>query len=597
MKDKETIGQILIESLTTDQIACMLDVVALAGDLKSLMDDFMRADPDMAATVDEILKRGRTVADGKTKSRPVSDKRIMEYWNSLWRHWHEILANLGDEEGKYAVQDHHWEAPYFDGSSFASDLEPIARDMLGLIDDVYPSVDDPDLFIEALESIEASIASYPEWMGVEYGEPCELEKYTTSCVLKWLWAGLQHESRSGISLIEKVFDIEKSCELVYMNQIALAEYFVNLPTDSCREIYGYLQDDETHEIDLNNVYSPWHQINHVYESLFDSPKHLETCRNHLDHNWIYGRPLIDDAINRKEFLEAEQWLVKTFSSFLVRKRKAKWFPESSLLMDQMDYYMEDGQEDIAALLLVWSEVSLKLGNSQRGAAAQFQGAIFRLPEDCDVVIKEYKRVIRPKTRKTVDPIFEQWKTEMANRSFHHYMDDPNVSDSWVHWLIEASLDPKKKKKWFLNKLNAWLKELKKDKKIFKKKWRRLARVTSDLPNSKHLVQKYPVFYKTALPAEASANDLLGNFRCKGLKKMNAGPGLLVAMEAWKEHLHLIVPDPANAYKSDYSDHAAWCKALHELNQNTYTALLSQWRKKHNRRRNLWRDMKAIGLSV
>ncbi len=186
---------------------------------------------------------------------------------------------------------------------------------------------------------------------------------------------------------------------------------------------------------------------------------------------------------------------------------------------------------------------------------------------------------------------------MANRSFSRYMDAPNVSDSWVHWLIEASLDPKKKKEWFLGKLNGWLNDLKKDKRIFKKQWHWLARLTSDLPDSKRLVKKYPVFYKTALPAEESADDLLGNFRCRGLKKMNAGPSLLVAMEVWKELLHLIVPDPANAYKSDYSDHAAWCKAVHELNQNSYTALLSRWRKKHNRRRNLWRDMKAIGLSV
>jgi len=59
MKDKETtMGQLLIESLTTDQIACMLEAVASAGHLESLMDDFMKADPDMAATVDEILKRG-----------------------------------------------------------------------------------------------------------------------------------------------------------------------------------------------------------------------------------------------------------------------------------------------------------------------------------------------------------------------------------------------------------------------------------------------------------------------------------------------------------------------------------------------------------
>jgi hypothetical protein len=139
--------------------------------------------------------------------------------------------------------------------------------------------------------------------------------------------------------------------------------------------------------------------------------------------------------------------------------------------------------------------------------------------------------------------------------------------------------------------------LKKDKKIFKKQWHWLARLTSDLPESKGLVKKYPVFCKTAVSAEASADDLLGNFRCRGLKKMNVGPGLQVAMEVWKKHLHLFVFDPAGAYKSDYSEHAAWCKALHELNQNTYTALLSRWRKKHNRRRNLWRDMRAIGLSV
>ena len=149
----------------------------------------------------------------------------------------------------------------------------------------------------------------------------------------------------------------------------------------------------------------------------------------------------------------------------------------------------------------------------------------------------------------------------------------------------------------MSKLNAWLNDLKKDKRIFKKQWHWLARLTSDLPASKRLLRKYPLFYKTALPAEASADDLLGNFRRRGLQKMNAGSSLLAAMEVWKEHLHLILPDPANANKSDYSEHAAWCKALHELNQNSYSALLSRWRKKHNRRRNLWRDIRAIGLSV
>jgi hypothetical protein len=317
----------------------------------------------------------------------------------------------------------------------------------------------------------------------------------------------------------------------------------------------------------------------------------------LDLNWRYGRPLIDDAYKRNQFQEAEQWLEKTFSSLLERRRKGKWHPESSLLLDQLGYHREDVRKDIAALLLVWSEVSLKLGNLQRQAATRFQSTIFKLPQDCDAVIKEYKRVVKPITRKTVDLLFEQWKTEMANRSFSRYMDTSDASDSWVHWLIESSLDPKNKNKWFLNKLNGWLNDLKKNKRAFKKQWQQLARLTSDLPDSKRMVKKYPNFYKTVLPEEELADDILGSFRRRGLKKMNAGPDLLLAMDVWQEHLHLIAPDPANVYKADYTHHAAWCKAVHELNQNSYSTLISQWRKKHSRRRNLWRDMKAIGLSV
>ncbi|MGD8445812.1 MAG: hypothetical protein PVI94_20100 [Desulfobacterales bacterium] len=586
MKDKEfKIGQLLLESLTREQMARMLDVVASAGGLKSYMDDFKKADPDMAATVDKILKGDSAATDGKTASPMASHKRTLEYWDSLWRQWHGIVAELGDGDGTYAVQDHHWEEPYFDGYGFASDLEPIAGDMLSLIDDVYNSVDDPDLFEAAIEDIEENIASYPEWMGAEYGDPTGLEKNVTLCVLNWLWTGFQHELHPGIVLLEKVIDIEEIYKLVYLDPDACIEFFRELPPDACREVYAHLQED-SQAIDLSNVYSPWHQINHIYESRFDATKYLDTCRQHLVQNWRYGRPLVDDAVDRKDYQEAESWLEKTFASLLARKKQVKWYPEVSLLIGQHQYSMAKGREDIANLLQIWGKVSLKLDNLQRGAAAQLQSVIFRLPTDCEAIIKEYKRLINPKIKKSINPLFEQWKTEMAERSFSRYMDAPRASDSWLHWLIEASLDSKTKKEWFMRQLNGWLRELKKDKKTFKKYWPWLARLTSDLPNSKMLKQKYPVFCETALPEEASPDDPLANFRCSSLKKMKAGAGLAVAVDVWKEHLHLIVPDPANVYKSDYSHHAAWCKAVHELNQKTYQALISRWRKTHNRRRNL-----------
>lgn len=96
----------------------------------------------------------------------------------------------------------------------------------------------------------------------------------------------------------------------------------------------------------------------------------------------------------------------------------------------------------------------------------------------------------------------------------------------------------------------------------------------------------PLFWKTVLPDKPKADDLLGHFRHKGLKKMKAGSCLKPALDPWQTHLRRIVPDPANAYKADYTEHAHWAEALYELNQKAYSALLAQWRKKHNRRRNL-----------
>jgi hypothetical protein len=597
MVDKrKKIGQLCQDSLTNEQIACLLDVLASSGDLNRYMDDFKKADPDMAATVAKILEVFSAKAGGRSGRRLASDRRTMEFWNSLWRNWRNIVAEVGDEGGKYAIQDHHWEEPYFDGSFLALDLEPIAQDMLELIDDVYDLVDTPDLFSEALDEIEESIYSYPEWMGVEYGEPSELEKNATKCVLKWLWLNSQKETRSGIAFLEKIFEIEESCKMLVLNQNACVEFFVELPDDICREIYTYLNDEEN-EFDLSNVYSIWHQINHDYESRFDSAKYLETCRVHLADNWRYGRAVIDEALNRDEFQEAESLLKETFSSFLRTKKKADWSPEISLLLGHHALYDKNDRKEISSLLEIWSNVAVKLGNLKRSAAAKLQSVIFRLPEDCDAVIDVYKRLISPKVSKTIDPLLDHWKTEMAERSFSRYMDSPAVSDTWVHWIIDAELDVEGKRGWVLNKLNKWLANLKKEAKIFKKQWQWLARLTKDLPGYKNLQKKYPVFCETVLADQDDGDDLIGEFRRRGLQKFNASPCLELAMEVWRARMHLIVPDPANAYKSDYSDHAGWAKALHELNQDAYVRLLSKWRNKHSRRRNLWRDMKTAGLSI
>jgi len=519
----------------------------------------------------------------------------MEYWSSLWRNYDGIISEVGDEKGKYAVQDHHWEAPYFDGSSLAEDLEPIAEDMLTLMEDVYNEVDDPDLFLKALEEIDEQIGSYPEWMGADYVEPCVLEEKLTQCVLKWLWLSSHRERNPGQTFAEKAFYIENAFERVALDENEFTGFFIRLPDGVCREIYEFLKEGD-HHMNLDNTYSAWHHINHNYEERFDAGKYLESCRKYLDKNWRYGRPLVDEAIKQNDFQKAESFLVKTFSSYLEGYGEKGWCPEASLLLIEKSSFVNKGDEEIVSLLTSWADVAKRLNHPGRSAAAALQAVAFHTPENWNTVLKAYRSLSKPDTQGALAPLFIQWKNEMAARSYPYFMDSSKVADTWIHWLIDAILDIKQDKKCFLNKLAEWLSDLKDNTKAVKKQWRWLALLTRDLPESEKIKVKHPSFWDTVLPEGNSKGDLTASRR-KGLREMKAGLYLKTVLEVWEKQLWHIVPDPANAHKSNYEEYARWAQALFELNRDEYRVLISHWRKKHNRRRNLWRDMKARHLPV
>ena len=70
-----------------------------------------------------------------------------------------------------------------------------------------------------------------------------------------------------------------------------------------------------------------------------------------------------------------------------------------------------------------------------------------------------------------------------------------------------------------------------------------------------------------------------------------------AIQTKKTFIGNLILDSFQAHKSEYAEHAEWAKALQELNPEAYAKLLDRWRKKHNRRRNLWRAMKAQDLAT
>ena len=138
-RKKVNIGQMLVQSLTLEQIAGLLTVISSSSDLNLYMQKFEETDPDMAAAVKRILSIGSD-SKGRSKTKPLASlKRTMESWEALWQSYDDIVSQVGDEDGRYAFQDHHWEPPYFDGSSLAYDLEPIAEKMLTIMDEVMDS--------------------------------------------------------------------------------------------------------------------------------------------------------------------------------------------------------------------------------------------------------------------------------------------------------------------------------------------------------------------------------------------------------------------------------------------------------------------------
>jgi len=151
------IGQMLMEALTAGQVAQLLTAIFPSGDqLERCIEALEAIDADLASTLRVVTTAADAEEDPDSRPQPVrrSLQRDLERWKALWRQWDAHVIELGDEEGGYAHRDNHWDPPYFDGYTLASDLEAVAEEMLPLIDTVFEAVGDPDLLLEAFEEVE-----------------------------------------------------------------------------------------------------------------------------------------------------------------------------------------------------------------------------------------------------------------------------------------------------------------------------------------------------------------------------------------------------------------------------------------------------------
>ena len=69
------------------------------------------------------------------------------------------------------------------------------------------------------------------------------------------------------------------------------------------------------------------------------------------------------------------------------------------------------------------------------------------------------------------------------------------------------------------------------------------------------------------------------------------------MAVWRQQAEQLLPDPGQAHKSQYHEHATWLAVVFELDRDAYDRVHDNWRQVHRRRRNLWKAISSGGLPL
>jgi hypothetical protein len=152
------------------------------------------------------------------------------------------------------------------------------------IEQAFPLIEEPNLFLDSLQELNENMRSLPEWFQ-PVDDDFVLGPSATSCVLRWTWLGLANQSQPGHQLTDAVRKLEQPGKHTELDRDAACQFFSNLPEDICSEIHDYLREPSFRER-LADPRSIWQRIQHGYESRFDPAAHLRTCEEHLDQDWL-----------------------------------------------------------------------------------------------------------------------------------------------------------------------------------------------------------------------------------------------------------------------------------------------------------------------
>jgi hypothetical protein len=587
---ERSIGLRLTEALTQEQIIHLLDTAFRLWGRERMRELIAAVDQDVAATLSRLIEPG-----GAPMKRIVSDSKIMQEWRELWGQWDKVVSELGDEEGGYAYREHHWEEPYFDARSFASDLDKVAERMRPFLKEIHEiGEEDDDVFDGALVDIDTGMEDYPEWMNAgEQG--CSLGASATECVLEWE----RLAANSARDFVEKIAAMEDRWSFVGLDDEATIDFFRSLPEEDQRQALVYI-DDHRHESfwqsGLELSHSKWHKIFYGFRAVYEPAGYLDDCRRLLVQDWRYGLPLVRHLASTGEYSEAKLIIEQTVNSFL----KGGWEPEKSLLVSALrpGYFHGVAREDVVSLLKDWMFVAEKLNNGERAASLRFQLVTYENPYHWDTVAECYRKFNLPPFTRSATMLIEQWKDHVLHAQLGWGpAGDKMIDDCWVRWLLQESLDDAPDRSRFLSKAVEWLESLLHAPEArFKAQKELLSMLTCDLMRFHEPATGYHCLRAVICRSSDDGKEQAASRR-HFLKQVGAEQLTPQVIQCWKSHIVKLIPDPGKTQGSIYTFHAQWLAALNELDPQAYGKLISQWKEIHKRRKNLWKAVRDQGLPL
>ena len=603
LENSLSVGERWLNALTQQEIAQLIDALfkVLSPELQERA--IAQLSEDTQQTVKQILAPASIVEPTQaSESQTISLAKQAQIWSELWGDWDEIVEDASEEGGKYIVQEAHWEPPYFDTTTFIEDLERVAAQMQLLLQTAFEHEFMPDSgFVSALLEAESGISSgLEDWM--ELTEGLYLEQHLTNCLLKWEWLTAQEQGQNAFQFAQRIRECELQFQEIELDSDAVSNFFSQFSEAEQRCILtGFTTDRETSlwQRTLGDTSSHWH---HLYLHLIEQyapDRYLDNLRKTIPQQWKNGLPIIEALLAERNYEESLSVVQETLNALLKSTQgEVNWTPEALLLIATSGFYYE-GEQSIASKLLRYYQQTVQgLNQTERAYALEIQRIAIGQWFEWSTMFKAFNEI--PASEPTRQALFISWRDYVDRRSkpntWRGYGRARTIDTWWVPWLIDSVADSQKGANWFHQRITQWLTNLPGDKHQLDENYDLLRLLTADLTENQNKGKpEYPQFYQVVIcPKEFSMES--DKSRREYLKQYAPSDLLDQVMNYWKTHLQHLVPKPELVNKSDYTEHARWMVALKELSPQGYETLLAQWHTQHQRRSNLWKAMKQVGLS-